>query len=151
MPLGVPHQLTADDNYRGYFLPRDSTVIVNAWYVVFRLRADPRLIDPRAITRNEELYPDPDKFNPERFIGRMDSEAAHQVDAVFGFGRRVCPGKAFAEANVWLLMANIAATMDIEKSIDEMGKPITPSTEYIGSFVRYAVPPPIPAISVLFL
>ena len=72
-------------------------------------------------------------------MGRMDSEAAHQVDSVFGFGRRACPGKAFAEANVWLLMANIVATMDIEKSVDEMGQPITPSTEYIGSFIRYAV------------
>ena len=94
-------------------------------------------LTPRAITRNEELYPDPDKFNPERFIGRMDSEAAHQVDAIFGFGRRVCPGKAFAEANVWLLMANIVAAMDIEKSVDEMGRPITPNPEYAGSFVRY--------------
>ena len=109
-------------------------------------------LTPRGITRNEELYPDPDKFNPERFMGRMDSEAAHQVDAIFGFGRRVCPGKAFAEANVWLLMANIVATMDIEKSIDEMGQPITPSTEYTGSLVRYVVPSSrSPSVSELFL
>ena len=109
-------------------------------------------LTPRGITRNEELYPDPDTFNPERFIGRMDSEAAHQVDAIFGFGRRVCPGKAFAEANVWLLMANIVATMDIEKSIDEAGQPITPNPEYIGSIVRYVVPSSgSPAISELFL
>jgi len=94
------------------------------------------LLTPRAITRNEELYTEPGKFNPERFVGKMDSEAAHQVDAIFGFGRRVCPGKAFAEANVWLLMANIVATMNIEKSIDEMGRQITPNPEYIGSFVR---------------
>ena len=94
----------------------------------------------RAITRNEELYPEPEKFNPERFIGNMDSEAARQVDAIFGFGRRVCPGKAFAEANVWLLMANIVATMNIEKSVDDMGQLITPNPEYIGSFVRCACP-----------
>jgi len=94
----------------------------------------------RAITRNEELYPKPENFDPERFIGKMDSEAAHQVDATFGFGRRVCPGKAFAEANVWLLMANIVATMNIEKSVDEKGQPITPNPEYIGSFVRCASP-----------
>ena len=67
----------------------------------------------------------------------MDSEVAHQVDSIFGFGRRVCPGKAFAEMNVWLLMANIVATMNIEKSIDEMGQPITPNPGYIGSYVRY--------------
>jgi hypothetical protein len=37
---GVPHQLIADDNYRGYFLPRGSTVLFNAWFVVFHLRAN---------------------------------------------------------------------------------------------------------------
>jgi len=81
----------------------------------------------------------------------MDSEAASQVDAVFGFGRRVCPGKAFAEANVWLLMANIVATMTIEKRVDETGQPITPNPEYIGSFVRYAYPHLPSGISVFFL
>lgn len=81
----------------------------------------------------------------------MDSEAAHQVDAIFGFGRRVCPGKAFAEANVWLLMVNVVATMNIEKSVDEMGKQITPNPEYIGSFVRYSRPHLSSSISVFFL
>jgi len=104
----------------------------------------------RAITRNEELYPEPEKFNPERFIGNMDSEAVQQVDAIFGFGRRVCPGKAFAEANVWLLMANIVATMNIEKSVDDMGQPITPNPEYIGSFVRCAYPNLASGISAFF-
>jgi len=124
VPLGVPHHLTEDDTYRGYFLPKDSTVLFNTW----------------AITRNEELYPQPEKFSPERFIGNMDSEAAHQVDAIYGFGRRVCPGKAFAEANVWLLMVNIVAMMNIEKSVDETGQPITPDPEYIGSYVRHVKP-----------
>ena len=45
MASGVPHQLTTDDNYRGYFLPKDSTVLFNAWFVAFHLRAGPRLID----------------------------------------------------------------------------------------------------------
>ena len=70
----------------------------------------------------------------------MDSEASRQVDAIFGFGRRVCPGKTFAEACVWLLMVNIVATMNIEKSVDEMGQPITPNPEYVGSYVRYERP-----------
>ena len=71
-------------------------------------------------------------------MNKMDSEVACQVDAIFGFGRRVCPGKAFAEANVWLLMANILATMNIEESVDEAGRPIKPNPEYIGSYVRCA-------------
>jgi len=105
----------------------------------------------RAITRNEELYPEPEKFNPGRFIGNVDSEATQQVDAIFGFGRRVCPGKAFAEANVWLLMANIVAMMNIEKSVDDTGQPITPNPEYIGSFVRCAYAHRAPGTSAFFL
>jgi hypothetical protein len=139
---GVPHQLTTDDEYRGYFLPKDTTVLVNAWCGRRELCYSPgaERQTPRAITRNEELYPEPEKFNPERFRGKMNSEAAHQVDSIFGFGRRVCPGKVFAEANVWLLMANIVATMNIEKTTDEMGQPMTPNGEYIGSYVRYGYP-----------
>lgn len=90
----------------------------------------------RAITRNEELYPEPEKFMPERFWGKMDSEAAHQVDAVFGFGRRVCPGKAFAESSVFLIISNVIATMDLTKAVDEAGVPITPPVEYTKTFVR---------------
>lgn len=31
--LAVPHRLTQDDVYRGYFIPRGSTIIGNAWCV----------------------------------------------------------------------------------------------------------------------
>lgn len=95
-----------------------------------------RACDYRAITRNEELYPEPEQFKPERFWGKTDSEAAHQVDAVFGFGRRVCPGKAFAESSIFLIMSNIIATMDLTKAVDEAGIPITPPVEYTKSFIR---------------
>ena len=66
----------------------------------------------------------------------MDSEAARQVDTVFGFGRRVCPGQAFAESNIFLVMSNIIATMDLTKAVDEAGVPITPPVEYTKSFIR---------------
>ena len=119
----------------------------NAWFVSFSpsLSSAPTTLHSylgieslthRAITRNEELYPKPEHFMPERFWGKMDSEAAHQVDAVFGFGRRVCPGKAFAESNIFLIMSNIIATMDLTKAVDEAGVPITPPVEYTKSFVR---------------
>ena len=90
------------------------------------------------MTRNEEMYPSPNAFNPERFFGpeKMASEACQQVEAVFGFGRRICPGRFFAEANVWMLMANLIATMDIGKVVDEKGREIDVAEEYHGSFVR---------------
>jgi cytochrome P450 len=90
------------------------------------------------MTRNEAMYPSPNKFDPERFFGpeKMASEAYQQVEAVFGFGRRICPGRFFAEANIWMLMTNMIATMDIGKAVDEKGREIDVTVEYVGSFVR---------------
>lgn len=88
------------------------------------------------MTRDEGLYPEPESFMPERFWGKMDSEAACQVDTVFGFGRRVCPGREFAESSIFVLISNIIATMDLTKAMDETGAPVTPSVEYTKSFVR---------------
>ena len=30
-PLGFPHATIADDEYNGYFIPKDSIVIANTW------------------------------------------------------------------------------------------------------------------------
>ena len=32
MPLGVPHRLIEEDNYRGYIVPEGTTILANAWY-----------------------------------------------------------------------------------------------------------------------
>jgi len=90
------------------------------------------------MTHNETVYPSPNTFDPERFFGpeRMASEACQQVDAVFGFGRRACPGRYFAEENIWMFMTNVIATMDIAKAVDEQGRAIEAKAEYFGSFVR---------------
>jgi len=90
------------------------------------------------MTRNETMYPSPNAFDPERFFGteKMASEASRRVDAVFGFGRRVCPGSFFAEENIWIFMTNVIATMDIAKAVDEQGRAIEVKVEYFGSVVR---------------
>ena len=31
VPIGLPHRVSANDEYKGYFIPGGSTVIVNAW------------------------------------------------------------------------------------------------------------------------
>lgn len=52
---------------------------------------------------------------------------------------RICPGRHFGETNVWYMIANITATLDISKSLDDDGVEVTPAFEVISSFVRWAV------------
>ncbi|KAF9777905.1 cytochrome P450 [Thelephora terrestris] len=123
-PLGVPHRLTQDDLYAGYFLPKNSTVIYNVW----------------GLTRNEDVYPNPEVFDPDRFMNPSKPEVLQHVDSVWGFGRRVCPGKIFAESNLWLVIANTIAVMDVRKATDENGNSITPAAEFDTGAIRHAKP-----------
>jgi cytochrome P450 len=40
--------------------------------------------------RGEQIYPDPEMFNPNRFIrdGKLNFGKKNPIDVVFGFGRR---------------------------------------------------------------
>ncbi|KAL0572342.1 hypothetical protein V5O48_009613 [Marasmius crinis-equi] len=116
-PVGVVHYIHTEDEYRGYRIPKDSTVIPNAW----------------AILHDEEMYPDPYRFNPERWIkdGKINPEI-RDITAGFGFGRRICPGRHLALATIYITIATTLAAFDITKAVDENGVPIEPKIEFIS-------------------
>jgi len=120
----MSRQAAVDDVYRGYHIPKGSTIIPNLW----------------AMFRDPDVYPDPDVFKPERFIGidaDEDSDLKDPKKLVFGFGRRICPGRYFADDNVWLACASIIATMDIGKARDTHGVEITPTPKSVsGTIMR---------------
>jgi cytochrome P450 len=59
-----------------------------------------------------ELFPQPDVFSPRRFLGDNGDQLAEVISEVFGSGRRVCPGRHFADSALWALLAAILATLD---------------------------------------
>jgi hypothetical protein len=53
------------------------------------------------------VYPEPDSFKPERFLNRDGTVRYDPVLlAVFGYGKRICPGKPFVDATVTLFMVS---------------------------------------------
>ncbi|GJE86653.1 cytochrome P450 [Phanerochaete sordida] len=110
VPL-IPHALSTDDEYRGYFIPAGTAVVANAW----------------AILHDENIYHDPENFIPERFFeGVPDS-----LDYAFGFGRRACPGQHFAKAHIFVSIAAALATFDVKKARDARGIVIEPRLQTV--------------------
>lgn len=50
---------------------------------------------------------------------------------------RVCPGKGFAEANIWLLAVNFIAMFSMEKAVDSAGNIISIPGDYNSGYIRY--------------
>ena len=73
-PIGIPNRVMQNDFYRGYLIPEGATVIQNIW----------------AIFRDPNIYPDPETFNPDRFLkdGKINPLVLNPEDRVFGAGRR---------------------------------------------------------------
>ncbi|KAH9043963.1 CyP450 monooxygenase [Lactarius pseudohatsudake] len=113
-PFAIPHRLVKDDVYNGYFLPKNSIVLGNAW----------------AILHDDRLFPDPFTFKPERFTDpNVDPRVPAAVDYAFGFGRRVCPGRWMAHSLVFIVVASVLSTFRIERAVRD-GRAIEPSGAY---------------------
>ncbi|KZP26041.1 cytochrome P450 [Athelia psychrophila] len=123
LPFAIPHMLIADDEYRGWLLPSGTLVIPNSW----------------AILNDPTVYPDPSVFNPERFLkdGKIDPEVQDPQLAVFGYGRRICPGRRVANAFTWLSAGYILASFKVEKPAASDGMPIEPEVKYCSGIVRH--------------
>ncbi|PPQ77485.1 LOW QUALITY PROTEIN: hypothetical protein CVT25_011355 [Psilocybe cyanescens] len=89
IPIGVPHSLITDDHYKGYYIPQGTTVFTNIW----------------AMTHNEDVYPEPFAFKPERFFDANGKLNNDDRILAYGFGRRICVGKAVASSSLWLQIA----------------------------------------------
>ncbi|KAL1937769.1 hypothetical protein VTO73DRAFT_12922 [Trametes versicolor] len=105
VPLGIAHRTIADQVYKEYLVPKGTVVVSNAW----------------AISRDPEEYPDPEEFKPERFLG--PEPARDPMSFVFGNGRRICAGRHFADASLYIIVASVLHTLSIKPPLDASGKP----------------------------
>ncbi|TCD61489.1 hypothetical protein EIP91_008372 [Steccherinum ochraceum] len=125
-PLGVAHCTSEPDEYNGHFIPKSTTVIANIWEIL----------------HDESDYVDPDTFNPDRFLS--EKPEPDPARAAFGFGRRICPGRFFADDSLFLAIASVLHAFRITCPTDEHGRPVDPKVEWGSGLTarRQALPLP---------
>ncbi|KAF9241409.1 cytochrome P450 [Melanogaster broomeanus] len=121
LPLGVPHATSSSDIYKGFYIPNGTHVCTK-----------------KAMSRDEARYPNAEQFIPERFLtagGTLTED--NPSGFVFGFGRRVCPGRYAADASLWSAIATMLATLDFGLSKDAQGKDIAFEPKFTNGVTRH--------------
>ncbi|KAI9567597.1 cytochrome P450 [Boletus coccyginus] len=102
----LPYTAAEDDTYGGFHIPKGAIVITNLW----------------AMAHDESRFPNPHAFIPERFLNDDGSLKPNEVEHItYGFGRRICAGRHFADTSVWSVIAKVLAVFKILRPLDENG------------------------------
>ncbi|KAF2198602.1 cytochrome P450 [Delitschia confertaspora ATCC 74209] len=97
VPVGIPHATTEDNYYKGYLIPRGSTIIP-----LFN-----------TMRRDGKLFHAPLDFRPERWLNKKQS-------GNWGYGRRICPGRFIATNSLRFGIARMLWAFNIRLD----GKPL---------------------------
>ncbi|KAH9013292.1 cytochrome P450 [Lactarius deliciosus] len=117
-PMGVPHSPTDDDFYRGYFIPKGAVVIANGW----------------AVLHDPELYPDPEAFNPDRFLNEDGTfRDDPMISLAFGAGRRICPARHLVDVILFVVTASVLSVFNVTRAKDKDGNEIPVAVPPLGS------------------
>ncbi|KAJ7510537.1 cytochrome P450 [Mycena galericulata] len=125
--IALGHYLTKEDEYRGYRIPRGTTCLANIW----------------AMLHDPVHYPEPSKFNPDRYIDSVSNRARNinsNPEIAFGFGRRMCPGRFLALDTIWIVIASTLYSYRLGKALDMHGQEIEPRVEYTTGLISLAKP-----------
>ncbi|XP_068645319.1 geraniol 8-hydroxylase-like [Aristolochia californica] len=114
----------SDGKVFNYTIPKHTNVMINVW----------------AIGREEETWPDPTCFKPERFLeSKVDYRGQHLELIPFGAGRRICPGLPLAFRMVHLVLASLIHSFAWELPAG-MGATDLDMRERIGITLQKALP-----------
>jgi cytochrome P450 len=88
---------------------------------------------PYAVHRDPGLYPEPDRFDPQRWTGEAKGQARGYLP--FGAGNRNCIGEGFAWTEMSIIMADVLSRWTLHPVA---GQPVRP--EVVGSLRPAALP-----------
>lgn len=99
----LPRRTTQDTSIGGYRIPEGTDVYVSTW----------------AIHRDPGIWPDPTRFDPDRFLAERVAERSRWAYLPFGAGPRSCMGDHFAMTEAAIALATLIRRTQLESIEDE--------------------------------
>ena len=104
---GIERRAVADQEIGGYVIPAGAAVLMPTF----------------VINRDQRLYADPLRFDPERFLGEAAAARPDWAYPLFGGGTRKCIGVGFAMLETVLVVAELAQRFRLQLDPD---RPVVP-------------------------
>uniref|UniRef100_A0A914Q8V3 Cytochrome P450 n=1 Tax=Panagrolaimus davidi TaxID=227884 RepID=A0A914Q8V3_9BILA len=90
LPQNLFHKTTKDTKIGEFFIPKNTTIIPQISMVLL----------------DENIFPEPEKFKPERFIEKNGNLKKFDELIPFSLGKRQCLGEALARMQIYLFVTN---------------------------------------------
>ncbi|XP_045190792.1 cytochrome P450 2U1-like [Mercenaria mercenaria] len=90
-PLSVPHAVHDDVTFRGYTIPKETTILVNL----------------HSVLKDPTIWKDPNCFRPDRFLNENGKVTVPAEFIPFSIGRRACLGESLARMELFLYTATL--------------------------------------------
>lgn len=100
IPLSVFHYTSTDVVLRGFVIPKRTMILPSLYHVMY----------------NPEHFPEPDVFNPDRFLDDQGKFLVDERVIPFGIGKRICLGKSLAEKELFLFFTGIIQNFNVRNA-----------------------------------
>ncbi|XP_062818822.1 cytochrome P450 2F3 [Anolis carolinensis] len=120
VPMGVPHTVTRDIDFRGYTLPKDLNIIP----LLCTSQFDPT------------QFKNPNNFDPTHFLDKNGRFKRNDAFMAFSAGKRVCLGENLALMELFIFLTTILQNFKLKPLMDPKDIDITPESTGLGSIPR---------------
>ncbi|KAL8891060.1 MAG: hypothetical protein Q9192_005791, partial [Flavoplaca navasiana] len=79
-------------------------------------------------------YSDPHTFKPERYLAPLNEPDSSNL--AFRYGRRSCTGRFFADASIYITVAQMLSVFQIRKATDSNGNEVPVKLEAVAGMVN---------------